>query len=661
MNAIQVSVLTPIYNHDLAYVRECLESLHSQTLQEIEFILIDNGADQGAKNIIKEFLDRDKRFICLEMGKNQGYGKAMNAGLKAARGEYIGVVESDDFIDPEMYQKMTLVGFDNDADIVKSLFYFYRKVDQPQVGFRFKPHEYNSIKTNMELPDFCFKYGSYWSAIYKKSMLQNNDIWYDEMPEPSGEDIMFMFKTYFLCKSIYILDKAFYYHRMDNPNSSIHKKFSKINSAMELYRQLTIFMEKNRDKMLPEFWHMKSRREFLNFYWSAISGDIDQQKIKFYKKISRQLAYNLEKGYVSLNPAEARIYNNIVKHPLLTLLKFSAIKHREKDNQKHTYLCGVKVKSETRKGQEHEKNCLYGLYRTIQSPGVEKKKILGFNITHKENGQTKYFGGLIKKTWNGARIGRFPIFPGYTMYKNLMAQLDTIKELHYQTIWLPQKVASLHQQVFPQFKNAHMGEDLVIVGCGPSLNNYNPIKTARHIALNSAIFYKKIKYDYAFIWDLATIYAKGEDQIVDCFLNYDCIKFLGKFLHDGISSYEHLENHNGTLYRCYSGARWNFPGLRSLDFNIHADISMFPLADFKSVAFGALHFAAWTNPKRIFLAGLDTQQTGTFDGRAHPYAINELLNGYKIFKKFMAAHYPDTEIISVNPVGLKGIFTDLYQ
>ena len=83
--------------------------------------------------------------------------------------------------------------------------------------------------------------------------------------------------------------------------------------------------------------------------------------------------------------------------------------------------------------------------------------------------------------------------------------------------------------------------------------------------------------------------------------------------------------------------------------------------DFGSISFGALHFAAWTHPKKIYLIGLDTANLGHALGENYKcnYHLSLMLDGYKKFKEFMQIHYPDTEVISVNPVGLKGMFKDV--
>lgn len=244
-------------------------------------------------------------------------------------------------------------------------------------------------------------------------------------------------------------------------------------------------------------------------------------------------------------------------------------------------------------------------------------------------------------------------------YEKFQEEITSLKEFIYQTSWLPQKVLSLHKEVFPQFHNIHNNDDVVIVGCGPTLKYYEPIKDSKHIALNRSIRYEKINYDYAFIWDLPAT-QEEEPGFIQEFLNYDCIKFVGSFLHDDFNVQNDINlPYNNKLYRCYSASRAGL-GLPVCDEVIHQDISLFPLADFCSISFGALNFAAYTHPKRIFLVGLDTVQAPCFDGREHSYQTDNIMKGYKLFKTFMDKYYPDVEVISINPVGLKGIFKDMY-
>ena len=123
MNNLKVSVLTPIYNHKIEYVEQCLESLKNQTMQEIEFILIDNGATQESKDLIEKYVNLDSRFRAIHLEENQGYSGAMNTGFDNAKGEYVGIVESDDWVEENMFERLYELAKENDASLVKSCYY----------------------------------------------------------------------------------------------------------------------------------------------------------------------------------------------------------------------------------------------------------------------------------------------------------------------------------------------------------------------------------------------------------------------------------------------------------------------------------------------------------------------------------------------------------
>ena len=101
---IKVSVLVPIFNVE-KYLVECLESFLAQKLKELEIICIDDGATDGSSEIVDAFAIRDERFRVIHK-ENSGYGKSMNLGLDEAQGEYIGIVESDDFVERDMFSAL---------------------------------------------------------------------------------------------------------------------------------------------------------------------------------------------------------------------------------------------------------------------------------------------------------------------------------------------------------------------------------------------------------------------------------------------------------------------------------------------------------------------------------------------------------------------------
>ena len=119
----KISVLVPIYNVE-KYLRECLDSLLNQTLVDVEFILINDGSKDNSLEIMKEYQSKDARFKIIDK-ENTGYGSSMNKGLDLASGEYIGIVESDDFIKKRMFEDLYNIAVKNDADMVKSDYFYY--------------------------------------------------------------------------------------------------------------------------------------------------------------------------------------------------------------------------------------------------------------------------------------------------------------------------------------------------------------------------------------------------------------------------------------------------------------------------------------------------------------------------------------------------------
>ena len=101
---IKVTVIVPVYNNE-SYIRECLGSIMKQTMKELEILVVNDGSTDGTLDIIQELVEKDSRIIIYDM-QNSGYGKAVNLGISHAQGEYIGIVESDDYIAPEMYEEL---------------------------------------------------------------------------------------------------------------------------------------------------------------------------------------------------------------------------------------------------------------------------------------------------------------------------------------------------------------------------------------------------------------------------------------------------------------------------------------------------------------------------------------------------------------------------
>ena len=119
----KVSLLVPICNVE-RYLRECLDSAVAQTLRDIEIICINDGSTDSSPDIIREYMERDSRVKMIDKA-NSGYGDSMNRGLEMARGEYVGILESDDFMFEDSLQKLVAKADIEHADVVKGDFYLY--------------------------------------------------------------------------------------------------------------------------------------------------------------------------------------------------------------------------------------------------------------------------------------------------------------------------------------------------------------------------------------------------------------------------------------------------------------------------------------------------------------------------------------------------------
>ncbi len=609
---IKVSVLTPIYNHKIEYVRQCLESLHAQTMQDIEFILIDNGATKESKDLISEYEQSDSRFRVIHLKENQGYGGAMNAGLDVARGEYIGIVESDDWVEPEMFAELYEMAFKNSADLVKSQYYEQNEDNQKLIS-RFPSDKMNKIIKNTEVPNFLLAHAAPWTILYRKAFLDKYCIRICERRGNTANDIGLVIKAFIAANKIFITDKAYYHYNVANTNSSMKIKNADyiLNGLYAEYENIAAWFKKNINLCLDELFALVDKRKFFNFVCILKNKNIICSRNNL-KLISRELS---KIKYLKYFTDEDKV--------LLAKLKKNSGKYYRQVHKENSFIENIfSIKNNDRK--THKKITILGIKFSVKRNQKE-------NVKQKENFEERLRSVLREEV------------------SNVVAR----------EVSLALSVQKLHMQTFPPFKNIHNNQSVAIIGCGPSIKYYNGQLNTVNIALNKAIFLDNINFDYLFTWDYLGFQEKAPD-FFDRVKKYNCKKFYGKFLADNLSSIpEFSDDEENNIYHFYSSARHKLPAY-SYGEIIHYDIETHPLADFMSISFGALHFALYTRPEKIYLIGLDTQNCGHYAGDNNTYNINKMMLGYRKFKTHIETHYPDVEIISVNPVGLKGLFKDVY-
>lgn len=241
----EISILVPVYNVE-KYLEACLDSILAQTFTDFEVICMDDGSTDKSGDILDAYAQKDTRIRVIHK-ENSGYGKTMNAAMLLAEGEYIGIVESDDTIERDMYQDLYDAVTTYHLDLVKTD--FYTMWDNQEDGIKKlycsltdEHGMYNRvIDPNVELNSYLIEKFT-WNALYTRELIMQNAVRYNETPGASYQDNGFWFQTFYWAKRIMFLDKAFYNYRQDNMMSSVHSR-QKVYAMKNEYDFIRDFMD----------------------------------------------------------------------------------------------------------------------------------------------------------------------------------------------------------------------------------------------------------------------------------------------------------------------------------------------------------------------------------------------------------------------------------
>ena len=192
---VKVSVIVPAYNAE-KYIDKCLESLINQTLKDIEIIVVNDGSKDNTLEKINKY--SDKRIKLLNLKENKGIGHARNEGIKKALGEYIGFVDSDDYVDKNMFEKMYEKASKEKLDIVVCDFYKQIENTNQTIKEIIPNFKNTTLKNNSNLLlDINL---APWNKIYKRKLIVDNKIHFDE--KLKYEDVPFVVKSLDKAKNI---------------------------------------------------------------------------------------------------------------------------------------------------------------------------------------------------------------------------------------------------------------------------------------------------------------------------------------------------------------------------------------------------------------------------------------------------------------------------
>lgn len=250
----KVSIIVPVFNTE-KFIERCLISLVNQTLKDIEIIIVNDGSTDNSVEIVKKFQNNDSRIKIINQS-NQKQGAARNNGLKNANGEYIGFVDSDDWVDFSYYEELYRQAKNYEADIALAT--------NVRVGGRKTKKRLNitSVEVFSDLQD-KIDVNQQWknecptNKIYKRKMLLDNDIFFPE--KVFCEDKLFTIRAVYQANKVVTVPNINYYY-FRNPKSTVNTKTAQhlkklIEDKNNARRDVLDFLkDKNADVRDGDFW-----------------------------------------------------------------------------------------------------------------------------------------------------------------------------------------------------------------------------------------------------------------------------------------------------------------------------------------------------------------------------------------------------------------------
>ncbi len=325
---IKVSIIVPFYNVE-NYIEKCLQSLVNQTLEDVEIILVNDGSQDGTEEIAKQFVEKYPNKIIYLEKENGGLSDARNYAIPHAKGEYIAFLDSDDYVETNMYEEMYNKAKKEDLDYVECDFLW----EYPNKTLESKGKQYNNKKEM-----FIYTRVVTWNKLIKREIVQDNHL---EFPKGYRyEDVEFFYKLLPLIHHYGIVQKPFvHYVQRENSISNVQNTRTKeiidvLGHVMKYYKTNNLFEEYKEEieytyaryVLCSSMLRMvmiedkKERKEIIKFAWKSLNTQFPNWKKNTYLKDK-----GLKNLYMrSVNNLTLKLYTSLAR------MKFIRDKLQEK-------------------------------------------------------------------------------------------------------------------------------------------------------------------------------------------------------------------------------------------------------------------------------------------------------------------------------------------
>ena len=325
---IKVSIIVPFYNVE-NYIEKCLQSLVNQTLEDVEILLVNDGSQDNSETIAKQFVEKYPNKIIYLEKENGGLSDARNYAIPYAKGEYIAFLDSDDYVETNMYEEMYNKAKKEDLDYVECDFLW----EYPDKTLESKGKQYNNKKEM-----FIHTRVVAWNKLIKREIVQNNHL---EFPKGYRyEDVEFFYKLLPFIHHYGIVQKPLiHYVQRENSISNVQNARTKeiidvLGHVIEYYKENNLFEEYQEEieytyaryilcsSMLRMVMieDKKERKEIINMAWKSLNTQFVNWKKNTYLENK-----GLKNLYMrSVNNFTLKIYTSLAR------MKFVRDKLQEK-------------------------------------------------------------------------------------------------------------------------------------------------------------------------------------------------------------------------------------------------------------------------------------------------------------------------------------------
>jgi exopolysaccharide biosynthesis predicted pyruvyltransferase EpsI/glycosyltransferase involved in cell wall biosynthesis len=337
-NNVKVTVVVPVFNV-ASYLRECIDSILTQTLEDIEVICADGGSKDGSLEILNEYEEFDGRVKIISKD-GSGYGQSVNEAMDMAKGKYIGLVESDDAIAPKMYETLYSFAEEHNLDWVRSDYYYYYSEKDDDKRFKqgeivFDKEDYHKVyNPKIDYQPYRTALRT-WAGLYKRDFLDKYSIRHNETPGGSYQDAGFFVKTLYYAERVYFSDVPFYMWRQDNMSSSMHYDAKKVvEKSFNEWRLNKKYLDKN--NLNKRAYAGFRYRQYLSYRWTLeMAAPSDKKNV--FKIIRKEMIKANKKKEIDRDffyPWEWEEFQELIKNPKKYFLRFSIQQKKRKSGFK---------------------------------------------------------------------------------------------------------------------------------------------------------------------------------------------------------------------------------------------------------------------------------------------------------------------------------------